>query len=487
MKKNWPWLLLPLLLLIILCVWTKKDSIRLNNINTTQSITPARVTQNLRTIEFVLTQKVKNNTLNGKFTNIQQQNALSKICETVSSPLTIEHTSTNNTLVGDDVIELTKQILPHFLTHYSKGMISYNNKLLKISGIVDSYEAQHEMQRLLNTSTLASQDNSNVIETRPIEFVIIKNGQKMHCKGIFNDNEQIHRIDTKLPSFASKDFTQASHRIDNGVIAITESILPYFSSHYSHGKILYKDEVLTVSGMVETDEDLTFMKQLLSTTKISIVNKTTLDLDAVKKRKEEAKLAQIALEQKAKQEAEALAKQKALEESKRKELEKQKAEALAKQKALEESKRKELEKQKAEALTKQKALEESKRKELEKQKAKEKIIHLLQIENIEFETAKGTLTHKGKGTVDKLALILGQYPNIKIEIAGHTDSDGSESFNQKLSQSRVETVKGRLISRGVNANRLTAKGYGETRPLVPNTTDENKQKNRRVEINILGE
>jgi len=443
MKKNWPWLLLPLLLLIITCVWTKKDSIKIKNTNTIQSITTPHITHNLRTIEFILTQKEKSNTLNGRFTNIQQQNTLRKICEAASNPLTIEHTSTNNTLVGNDIIKLTKQILPHFLKHYSKGTISYNNKLLKISGIVDSYEAQHEMQRLLNTSTLASQDHSQVLKTKPVEFVITKDGQKMHCEGIFNDKEQIYRINAKLPSFASKDFTQASHRIDNGVIAITESILPDFSSRYSHGKILYKDEVLTVSGMVETDEDLTFMKQLLSTTKISIVNKTTLDLDAVKKRTEEAKLAQIALEQKAKQEAEALAKQK--------------------------------------------ALEESKRKELEKQKAEEKIIHLLQIENIKFETAKGTLTHKGKGTVDKLALILGQYPNIKIEIAGHTDSDGSESFNQKLSQSRVETVKGRLISRGVNANRLTAKGYGETRPLVPNTTDENKQKNRRVEINILGE
>jgi len=461
MKKNWPWLLLPLLLLIIVCVWTKKDSIQLNNTNTTQSVTPPHVTQNQRAIEFVLTQKVKSNTLNGKFTNIQQQNALSKICETASSPLTIEHTSTNNTLIGDDVIELTKQILPHFLTHYSKGTISYNNKLLKISGIVDSYEAQHEMQRLLNTSTLASQDNSHVVETKPVEFVITKDGQKMHCQGIFNDKEQIYRINAKLPSYASKDFTQAGHRIDNGVIVITENILPDFSSRYSHGKILYKDEVLTVSGMVKTDEDLTYMKQLLSTTKISIVNKTTLDLDAVKKRKAEE----------ARQEAEAL------EESKRRELEKQKSEALAKQKALEESKRRELEKQKSEALAKQKA----------KLAAKERIIHLLQIENIEFETAKGTLTNKGKGTVDKLADILEQYSDIKIEIAGHTDSDGSESFNQKLSQSRVETVKGRLISRGVNANRLTAKGYGETKPLVPNTTDENKQKNRRVEIIILGE
>jgi len=457
MKKIWPWLLL-LLLLIIFCVWSKKDSIQLNSTNKIHSVTTPHMTQDSHTIEFILVQNTKGNTLNGKFANTQQQNRLSKICTTASSPLTIENTSTNNTLVGDEVMELTEKILPHFLAHYSQGSIRYNNQLLKVSGIVDSYQAQHEMQRLLNTSTLASQDNSSVLVTKPIEFFITKDAKIMHCTGTFNDKKQINKIDAKLPSYASKSFTQAPHRVDHGAIAITEQILPDFSSRYSQGKIVYQDEVLTVSGMVETDEDLMYMKQLLSNAKIPIVNKTTLDLDAMAKRKaqEEAKLAQIQADKKAQEEALA------------------QAAALAKQKAEAEALRLEQTKFAAQA-------------EHTVQTVKEEIVHLLQIENIEFETAKGTLTSKGKETVDKLADILKQYPNIKAEIAGHTDSDGSAEFNQKLSQSRVETVKGRLIARGVNAGRLTAKGYGETKPLVPNTTDENKQKNRRVEINILGE
>jgi outer membrane protein OmpA-like peptidoglycan-associated protein len=462
MKKIWPWLLL-LLLLIIFCVWSKKDSIQLNSTNKMHSVTTPHMTQDSHTIEFVLAQKTKGNTLNGKFTNTQQQNALSKICATTSRPLAIENTSTNKTLVGDEVIELTKKILPHFLAHYSQGTISYNNQLLKVTGVVDSYQSQHEMQRLLNTSTLASQDNSNVLVTKPIEFVITKDTQMMHSTGTLNDKEQINRLSAKLPSYASKSFTQAPHRVDHGVIAIVEKILPDFSSRYSHGKIAYQNEILTVSGMVETDEDLAFMKKLLSAEKMPIVNQTTLDLDAVAKRKaqEEARLAQIAAEKKAQEEAQ---KKAALNQ----------AETLAKQKAEAEALR--LEKAKLAAQAQHTA-----------QAVKEKIIHLLQIENIEFETAKGALTKKGKETVDKLALILKQYPKIKTEIAGHTDSDGSAEFNQKLSQSRVETVKGRLIARGVNPGRLTAKGYGETKPLVPNTTDENKQKNRRVEIIILGE
>ncbi len=80
-----------------------------------------------------------------------------------------------------------------------------------------------------------------------------------------------------------------------------------------------------------------------------------------------------------------------------------------------------------------------------------------------------------------------EYTTIRIEIAGHTDSDGSEAYNLKLSQSRVDTVKKELISKHIEASRLVAKGYGETKPLVPNTTRANKARNRRVEINILGE
>jgi len=497
MKKIWPWLLL-LLLLIIFCVWSKKDSIQLNTASTTATAvkTTPLLAIDSRYIEFMIAQKEHGNTLNGKFTNIQQQTVLSNTCRAAASNLMIENTSTNKTLLGNDVVELTNKILPHFLAHYTQGQIHYSNQILKVSGLVDSYEAQHEMQRLLNTSTLASQDNSSVLSTQPIAFSITKDLQKMHFKGTFKSKEQMNRIHAKLPQYASTSFTQDAHRVDNGAIAVTEKILPHFTQLYTHGKIVYQDEVFVVSGMVETEEDLALMKQLLSTMQLPVVNHTTIDLEAMKARKaEEAiKLSQLEAEEKAQKEAAlsqaaALAKQKAQETAQLAQLEAEKkaqkeaalsqAAALAKQKAQEAEKLAQLEAEEKAKLTVQA--------QHKAQAAKEKITQLLQVENIEFETAKGSLTPKGKETVDKLAVILQQYPTIKAEIAGHTDSDGSAEFNQKLSQARVETVKGRLIARGINAGRLTAKGYGESKPLVPNTTDANKQKNRRVEINILGE
>jgi len=498
MKKIWPWLLL-LLLLIIFCVWSKKDDIYLNKINQMRVASTTKTIQDTPTIEFVIIQTRKGNTLNGKFTNVQQQNVLSGTCDVASSPLTIENTSTNKTLVGDKVLELTNIILPHFLAHYKEGSIRYSDDTLKIDGVADSYQSQREMQRLLNASTIHTQDNSSVVVVKPIEFFITKDEKNIRFEGTFNDKKQIHSINTTLPPSTSKKLTLAPHRVDNGVIAVTKKILPDFLSRYTQGKIVYQDKILTISGMVSTNEDLTHMEQLLSGTEISTINKTTLDLEAIARRKaKEAELAKIALEQKIQEEkkrqeeaqkkAEALRLEKErlaqIASEKKAQEEAQKKAALAQAEA--EAKRQEAEKKKAEALRLKQAKLAAQAQHA-KQVAKEKIIHLLQIENIEFETAKGALTKKGKETVDKLALILKQYPKIKTEIAGHTDSDGSAEFNQKLSQSRVETVKGRLIARGVNPGRLTAKGYGETKPLVPNTTDENKQKNRRVEIIILGE
>ena len=83
----------------------------------------------------------------------------------------------------------------------------------------------------------------------------------------------------------------------------------------------------------------------------------------------------------------------------------------------------------------------------------------------------------------KIAEILKNNPNLKIEVAGHTDSIGSDEYNLKLSQKRAEAVKNVLIDKfGINSNRIVAKGYGEKYPLVPNTTATNRALNRRVEI-----
>ena len=98
---------------------------------------------------------------------------------------------------------------------------------------------------------------------------------------------------------------------------------------------------------------------------------------------------------------------------------------------------------------------------------------------------KANLTPKGKEVVDRVANILKKYPGVKITIEGHTDSDGKAEYNLKLSQGRVDTVKAELVNSGISADRLKPIGYGETKPLVPNDSAENKARNRRVEFKVI--
>ncbi len=86
--------------------------------------------------------------------------------------------------------------------------------------------------------------------------------------------------------------------------------------------------------------------------------------------------------------------------------------------------------------------------------------------------------------IDRLARVLVQYPETTIQVAGHTDSTGSESYNMSLSQRRAETVRQLLIQRGVSPSRIIAVGYGETMPRASNATAAGRQMNRRVEIRI---
>ena len=137
-----------------------------------------------------------------------------------------------------------------------------------------------------------------------------------------------------------------------------------------------------------------------------------------------------------------------------------------------------LEKEKAEAEKAQ--LNEKKAVEVEIKK-------ILTLENINFELNKATLTQKSTDTIKHIAKVLKEHPTLHIEIAGHTDSDGNDAYNLTLSQNRVNSVKSKLIEMGIEANRLKAIGYGETKPLVSNDTKENKRLNRRVEFIIIGE
>jgi outer membrane protein OmpA-like peptidoglycan-associated protein len=125
--------------------------------------------------------------------------------------------------------------------------------------------------------------------------------------------------------------------------------------------------------------------------------------------------------------------------------------------------------------------------EQERQAFLDEIKAILAHAKITFETASSKLTTKGLDVVKKVGDILLKHPAVRVEIAGHTDSDGKDDANMKLSQARVESVKKALGQQGVDPFRLRAKGYGESQPLVPNDSAKNKAKNRRVEFKIIGE
>ncbi len=103
---------------------------------------------------------------------------------------------------------------------------------------------------------------------------------------------------------------------------------------------------------------------------------------------------------------------------------------------------------------------------------------------IEFETARAAVHSNSSDLLDKLAEVIKQCPDAKIEIGGHTNSTGSTSYNQALSERRAVAVRDALVARGANAANLSAVGYGESRPIATNATREGRARNRRTEFKV---
>lgn len=104
------------------------------------------------------------------------------------------------------------------------------------------------------------------------------------------------------------------------------------------------------------------------------------------------------------------------------------------------------------------------------------------LEGITFASGKSDITPESEATLQMALKTLQTYPEIDVEIGGYTDDVGSKSSNQKLSQKRAESVKDWLVQNGIDPGRLTAVGYGEENPTVPNDSRENRAKNRRIEF-----
>ena len=104
-----------------------------------------------------------------------------------------------------------------------------------------------------------------------------------------------------------------------------------------------------------------------------------------------------------------------------------------------------------------------------------------------FAVNSATLTDQAQTNIRELARILNKYKDTNVLIEGHTDSDGADDYNQRLSERRASSVQDYVQGLGVQGGRITAKGYGESQPVAPYDNTADKQKNRRVELVVSGE
>jgi outer membrane protein OmpA-like peptidoglycan-associated protein len=113
------------------------------------------------------------------------------------------------------------------------------------------------------------------------------------------------------------------------------------------------------------------------------------------------------------------------------------------------------------------------------------------MENVYYDFDKATLKPASHASLDKLVALLNAHPEIVIELGAHTDNIGNETYNQRLSEARAKACVNYLISKGIDKDRLQAKGYGSTQPIAPNAHDdgsdnpEGRGMNRRTEFKVV--
>jgi len=104
--------------------------------------------------------------------------------------------------------------------------------------------------------------------------------------------------------------------------------------------------------------------------------------------------------------------------------------------------------------------------------------------DVEFDFNKAIIKQGYDKDIDDLVQVMKDNPDLKVVIEGHTDNVGTAEFNKELSQKRADAVKQYMVEKGIDANRITAKGFGFDRPIASNDTEEGRQKNRRVEAAV---
>jgi len=107
---------------------------------------------------------------------------------------------------------------------------------------------------------------------------------------------------------------------------------------------------------------------------------------------------------------------------------------------------------------------------------------IAELKSAHFDFNKATIKPEGKSELDHAVAALKADPALKAEIDGHTDSVGSDAYNMKLSERRANAARDYLVSQGIDASRITTQGFGESKPIASNDTEEGRAQNRRVEV-----
>ncbi|HTE10743.1 MAG TPA: OmpA family protein, partial [Chitinophagaceae bacterium] len=110
---------------------------------------------------------------------------------------------------------------------------------------------------------------------------------------------------------------------------------------------------------------------------------------------------------------------------------------------------------------------------------------VVRLNNVFFDFDKFDLRPESFVELDRVVDLLKENPGIEIEMSAHTDSKGSDDYNMKLSDNRAKSVSQYIISKGIASSRIVSQGYGETKPVAGNETDDGRQLNRRVEFKIM--
>jgi OOP family OmpA-OmpF porin len=111
---------------------------------------------------------------------------------------------------------------------------------------------------------------------------------------------------------------------------------------------------------------------------------------------------------------------------------------------------------------------------------------IISLEGANFDFNKATLKPEGMAKLDQAAAVMAEHADLTVGVEGHTDSVGSDAYNQKLSERRAQAAVDYLVSKGVDASRLQPTGYGESKPVASNDTAEGRAQNRRVDLVVTG-